>query len=253
MNLNEIFRLYDEGVSIRNIAKKFNSYPSKIYKILLDNNRPIRNKSQAQKLLLETGKIQHPTQGKQRSDETKNKISTRTFDKWNKKTKEEKEAFRKQAKEKWEKLPQEVKDKMNNRAKKAIQATTRKGSKMEHFLLEKLTTEGYLVFPHRSNFLPNEKLEVDLLIPSIKTAIEVDGPSHFKPVWGEDELERTKKSDDEKDALLLHYGYGIIRIRYTGKHFALAHQRLVMEKLLPVLKDIENGTSEKRFIIEVLC
>jgi len=63
--------------------------------------------------------------------------------------------------------------------------------------------------------LLNERLEIDMFVPELSVAIEIDGPSHFLPVWGQEALERTQKSDRQKSGLILSSGLILIRIKHT--------------------------------------
>lgn len=38
-------------------------------------------------------------------------------------------------------------------------------------------------------------LELDFYFPDLKIAIEVNGPSHFKPIWSEESFRKTKRND----------------------------------------------------------
>lgn len=51
--------------------------------------------------------------------------------------------------------------------------------------------------------LPNDKtmldgLEADIAIPSLKLAIEWNGIVHFKPIYGQQKLDKVKNKDTEK-------------------------------------------------------
>ena len=54
---------------------------------------------------------------------------------------------------------------------------------------------------HKKGIVPNSNLEVDIYLPEMGAAIEIDGPSHFLPIWGEEALSKTIKSDNEKNGL----------------------------------------------------
>ena len=81
--------------------------------------------------------------------------------------------------------------------------SSRVGSKLEHFLLFELGKRNIKVEFHKEHWLQNHNLQVDLYLPEYSAAIEVDGPSHFKPVWGQDNLNRNIKSDQQKTGLIL--------------------------------------------------
>ena len=56
------------------IAKEYNTYPNKILRLLHKYKIPIRDKSTAQVVALNSGRHPHPTEGSKHSEETKNKI-----------------------------------------------------------------------------------------------------------------------------------------------------------------------------------
>lgn len=47
------------------------------------------------------------------------------------------------------------------------------------------------------SFLPS-RLEIDILIPSAKLAIELNGPVHYMPIYGEDQLRKVQSKDAQK-------------------------------------------------------
>jgi hypothetical protein len=80
-------------------------------------------------------------------------------------------------------------------------------------------------------------------------AIEVDGPSHFLPVWGDDALSRNKNYDSKKEGLIIGKGLLLIRIQQT-KDFSKTRAELVYSRLLDVINGIANKTlTDKTFTI----
>jgi hypothetical protein len=64
MNEHDIMMEYStDNVSITALAKKHNTYENKIRRILLKNGVKLRDKSEAQKLALSSGRHSHPTKG----------------------------------------------------------------------------------------------------------------------------------------------------------------------------------------------
>lgn len=53
-------------------------------------------------------------------------------------------------------------------------------------------------------------LEIDIHLPDIKIAIELNGPIHYHPIYGKDKFEKTIENDARKMAQLSKLGYGII-------------------------------------------
>jgi very-short-patch-repair endonuclease len=87
-------------------------------------------------------------------------------------------------------------------------------------------------------------------LPNLNIAIEVDGPSHFLPVWGEDTLNKNKQYDNKKTGLILGKGLVLIRIKQT-KEFSKARASILYDELNKYIKNIENKFPEKddRYII----
>ena len=70
-------------------------------------------------------------------------------------------------------------------------------------------------------------------------AIEVDGPSHFAPVWGEQSLQRNIEYDKKKTGLILGKGYKLIRIKQQ-KDFSKSRASVVCDKLSKALNNIDT-------------
>lgn len=236
--------------SFADIAKKYNTYPNKIRRDAKKLNISIRDKSEAQKNALSTGKHKHPTKGKQRDNSTKQKIGMSVLKSWNSLSNTELENRRNKAKENWDSLSEDMKQHMLSKANNAVRKASKEGSKLEKFLLTKLIESGYKTIFHQEQFLSNTKLQIDLFIPTMNIAIEVDGPSHFSPVWGDDALTRNKSYDNKKEGLLIGKGLILIRIQQT-KDFSNTRAQLVFDSLLKVIEGIENKTlQEKTYTIE---
>ena len=75
MNENEIVDMYrNENKSTYEIAKKFDTYPNKIRRILIKNGCEMKDKSAAQKNALKKGVAAHPTKGKKRSEKPSSRL-----------------------------------------------------------------------------------------------------------------------------------------------------------------------------------
>ena len=251
MNTKEIIKLYTKDMkSTYEIAKLFNTYPNKIRRILIKNNIEIKDKSQAQKNALLKGTAKIPTQGKKRTKEEKLKISASQKKAWENIDPEKYERHVANSKERWAKMSDQQKKDMYTAATKAIQLAGKEGSKLEKFLKEELTKEGHTVEIHKKNLIPNENLEIDLYLPKIKTIIEVDGPSHFLPIWGEEKLQKQIKSDSNKTGLILSKGFAIIRVKSLLDSVPLSTQEDLKNKLIDLLSSMEQSfpAKSKRYI-----
>ena len=127
---------------------------------------------------------------------------------------------------------------------------------MENFIKAELTKLGYDVIFHHTGLIPNEEFEVDLFIPAVKTAIEIDGPSHFFPIWGktdedrEANLQKRIKADAHKSGLLLTQGFIVIRVKHLTKNLSEKNKRDVLEQIVERLDKIKKKfpTKTKRYI-----
>jgi very-short-patch-repair endonuclease len=131
----------------------------------------------------------------------------------------------------------------------AVRESSKTGSKLENFLLYKLLECDYKVDFHKEQILSNTRLQIDLFLPTMSVAIEVDGPSHFEPVWGEDVLKKNQKYDTKKNGLILGKELVLIRIKQT-KDYSDTRARILLEKLLDELRTIKNKfpDRDKRYI-----
>jgi very-short-patch-repair endonuclease len=243
MNSNidkDIVKLYNSGnYSTYELAEKFETYPNKIRRILRKNGVSLRSKSDAQKNALKKGRASHPTQGKSQSETTRRKISDSQGRIWDDMSDEDRQKRSDNGKDSWNKKSEEEKKQLIRKAQDAIRESSKIGSKMERFLLHRLTEEGFRVDFHKDHWLRNQQLQVDLFIPALRTAIEVDGPSHFKPVWGMDNLIKNQRADRQKTGLILGSGLVMIRIR-QDKKLSQRYQRGVEHSLFELLNRIRD-------------
>jgi len=240
-----------EQWSTYEIAEKLGTYPNKIRRILKKHGVDIRSRSNAQKNALKKGRATHPTEGTEMSDSTKLKISESQGRVWDSLNEEEKEYRSEIGRKAWDQKTDKEKALLIAEAQKAVRESGRLGSKMEHFLLNELTQEKIRVEFHKDHWLQNQNLQVDLYLPEYRAAIEVDGPSHFKPVWGEENLEKNIKADQQKTGLILAGGLVMIRIR-QDQSLTQRYMRNTLVTLLELLKEIkENYPKEHKRYFEI--
>lgn len=228
-----------EKLSFADIAAKYNTYANKIRRDAITFKIPIRDKAQAQKNALKTGKHKHPTKGQQRTQETKDKIGNSVMKSWDELNDQELNQRKEKSRLAWEKLDNDAKKNLVRLANNAVRETSKVGSKLEKFILNKLLNLGYRVDFHKEHVLTTTKLQIDLFVPTINTAIEIDGPSHFLPVWGDDALKRNVTYDNKKQGLILGKGWVLIRIKQK-KDFSKSRANLLFDKLIEIIKNIEN-------------
>jgi very-short-patch-repair endonuclease len=236
--------------SFKDIAEKHFTYANKIRRDAIKFKISIRNKSEAQANALKNGKATHPTKGKARPKIVKEKIGQSVMESWEKLDTKTIEARKEKARQNWNNLSEDVKENILQQANSAVRESSKKGSKLELFLLDKLLNDGYRVDFHKEQILSNTKLQIDLFLPKVNVAIEVDGLSHFEPVWGQQTLNRNKNYDNKKTGLILGKGLVLIRIKQL-KDFSPSRANKIYNELLDTLKSIEKEypSSDERNII----
>ena len=239
-----------ETNSTYTLAKELNTYPNKIRRALKKMGVTLKDKSEAQKQALSSGRHRHPTKGTKRGEATKTKISESVHSYWLTMSDEDREARSELARKNWDEMDDIRKSNLRHAAAEAVREAAKNGSKMEKFLENYLTNEGYEVIFHKKGLVINSKLEVDLFLPTMKVAIEIDGPSHFFPIWGQDSLNKHIRADAEKAGLLLASGFVLIRVKHISKTLTEKHKRDLIKLVTEQLNKIDKKfpTKKKRFI-----
>lgn len=247
--INDVVDLYYEKEnSLREIATIYSTYPNKIKRLLTKHGYELRDYSEAQKLALDSGKVEHPTAGKKLSDETKIKLSKAGIRRWEDMSDEDRESHSKKMKAKWDAMtPQEQED-FRQKSAQAIRQAADEGSDLEKYVYDYLTNAGVEAIFHWSELFENKKLEVDIFLPQYGIAIEIDGPSHFLPIWGEDRLQKTIKSDQIKNGIISRRGFKVIRVKCLLKTVALAKKNEAAKAVYDVLDELSK---QKLNIVEI--
>ena len=236
----KILSMYqDKEWSTYQIAEKLNTYPNKVRRVLKKHGIVLRSSRDAQKNALKKGRASHPTKGQHMSETTKQKISESQGKVWDSLTEQEKQYRSKIGKKAWKEKSEEEKQAFIAQAHEAIRKSSRVGSKLEHFLLSELSSRKMRVEFHKEQWLQNQNLQVDLYLPEYRSVIEVDGPSHFKPVWGQENLEKNIKADQQKTGLVLGSGLIMIRIK-QDQSLTQRFMRKTLENLLNLLDQIKQ-------------
>lgn len=89
-------------------------------------------------------------------------------------------------------------------------------SKLELYL-EKELQETY----PNVKFLFNERrtigFELDILAPDLKLAVELNGPTHYKVIYGQEKFDRTLRNDEKKIALCQEKGIKLLVLDTTSQ------------------------------------
>ena len=233
-------RYLNDRLTASEIAKLYSTYTNKIIRALKFLKIEIRDKSECQKELLRSGRAVHPTKGKKLTEATKAKISNSIHSSWENKTDEELESFKQLKRDAWSNRSADEVEEFNKKSIKAIAESSRCGSKAEIRLMDELKKAGYNPIHHHRP-LEKEKLEVDILIPDKRIAIEIDGPSHYSSIWGDINFDRTKKADKEKNGILLTNGFCMIRIKNLVNTVTQHMYKKTCASLIKVIEEISTS------------
>lgn len=247
-------KMYEEGHGTSKIGEKYGAASNTVRRGLIKLGVKMRTQSEAQKLQLDNGFLTHPTKGTKRPESVKAKIGVSTQRAYENMSEAEKKRLKKQSKQRWEDRTPDQVEEMKTKAAKGIRKASLEGSKLERFLVDKISESGRQVVWHASNFLENTNLEVDLLLPNDKIAVEVDGVFHFQAIFSEEQYQKTVVADTEKNGLLLKNGYCVIRIRNTKKNTSnTIHEQLWLElkKTLDSINKKFPPVTERLFYLEV--
>lgn len=239
---------WTDGKSIKEIADALGTYPTKVIRAMSKLGIRRRNKSEAQKKALASGNHPHPTKGKHHSEESRKKISEEKAKDWAKKTPEELEAISERNKQQWNNLSDAKKGEIRSAAAKAIRLSSDIGSKMERCVAQGLIEAGYTVDFHKDQFFEARKLQLDIFLPEMSVAIEIDGPSHFLPIWGEAALQKSIQADTEKNALLITNKITIIRVKHLHKKISQKLERDILKAIIDELKQLKASNKKAQII-----
>lgn len=247
--------IYQEYVvnqrSFGDIARQLKTYPNAVRRLAHAFGIPIRDKSEAQAVALATNRHIHPTKGKQRSKAVKLAISEGMAAAWQNISDEEYERRVETSRSNWEAMSPEEKENMHKLAIEAVRKTSKEGSKLEKFLAQHLKDENIVIEYHKKGILANDALEVDIFLPANNIAIEVDGPSHFLPVWGAEALQKTMKADNDKNGLLLVFKVDVIRIKQYKKNLSMKDMRDIADKVVEKIRKLGLKKTRKAEIYDI--
>lgn len=259
-NKDHIIGMYNKGCSSYEIAESLSTYSTKILRALKflgrllhdDENYFKRDYSEAQKLALEKGRARHPTEGKKLDNVHKRKIGESRSKAYHLLSEEDKKRISEISKANWQALGRAKQEEIRSLALESVRQASKLGSKTERHLNNGLSKLGYTVEFHKTGLVFGNNLEVDLFLPEVKTAIEIDGPGHFLPIWGPEKLIKQQIADTAKQGILINSGYVIIRIRQIDKSISLTKMNHLLNLIVGEVESIKNNfPSQKNRLIEI--
>lgn len=244
INEHEVRRLYyEERLSMRKVADAIGVPLATLSRYMKKHGITARSKASAQKNFLTDN--DHQMKGRKHTAETKKKISHALGDFWESLTDEEREAVKRKIgaawQRKWEAMTESQRKLMMQDLASKARAAQGKGSRLERFIAEELRTRGYLVEERTTNYTAGKSFEIDIALPTERIAIEVDGPTHFLPIYGEEHLEQQQERDARKDELVNSAGYNMLRVQDNNGPLS----QLRIDKIEQAIREIkeDGGTS----------
>jgi very-short-patch-repair endonuclease len=222
--------------SVYDIADTEGVYPNKITRELHSFGFRLRSKSEAQRAAIKHGRHKHPTKGRARPAEVREKISDSVSESWQNLSDEERTLRSNSGKLRWRQTLKRKRDRFREQGMIANKKTGINGSRLERYLVSKLGEAGYEVEQRPKGGVP-----IDIFLPRLKIAIQVDGPSHVKPIWGMKKLERQIIADEQNTRRLLNSGFGVLRIKNMINTMTTAQERKVFQDVLNILPNLNSG------------
>lgn len=119
-------------------------------------------------------------------------------------------------------------------------------SKAEEYLCQLISVDfkDMEILKNDRTILPS-KLELDIYIPSLKLAIELNGPTHYLPIFGESKLNRTVRNDERKNLEMIDLEINALTIDIShlnsSKKTKEFLDKVYKDKIKDIISEIGSG------------
>lgn len=238
---------YEGGLSVAEVAKKYKKSQSTVSRLFKKLGVQIRSASDAQKLALASGRSKNPTAGVGHSTTAKINMSEKAANRWARISNSERDKLKEAARQRWAKLSDADKKEMLRLAGVALKRVATEGSEIEQYLEQGLLGLNFMVQKHVKNFMGGE-YEIDILLKDEGIAVELDGPHHFLPIFGEERLEKTMKFDAAKNGTLISMGLTIIRVKCLYKNLTEKMKRDTLSLIVDTINKVKSGEVTSKLV-----
>jgi very-short-patch-repair endonuclease len=229
------------------IADEHNTYPNKIRREIRSFGFTLRDKSEAQKAAIKNGRHLHPTKGKTRDITVRHKISASMARVWDDMSDGERSRRVQIGKTQWKQTSPAKKEEFKKLAAKAVRDASEHGSKLEQFIRDKLIEAGFYVEFHATI----DDCKVDLYLEHNGVVVDIHGPTHFLPIWGEEYLAKRQEEDERKIKLFIDKGLTFIRVVHAAKTISEVDKIVLLERIVSCVVNPPKKKKDKLIQLEV--
>jgi very-short-patch-repair endonuclease len=237
--LNEEYHGKQKSIGV--IARENGVGPSVIRRHMLYFGIPFRTKGEAQSLAESSGRRANPTKGRKRTTVEKQKIAHGISDQYWATTEAQKQSRAEKLRQRFNDMTDEQKERLQKASAKGLKDAAKIGSKFESYLFDELRRAGYLVEKHKKALIQNEEMHFDLFLPQHNLVIEVDGPSHLRPLYGKTEKEFKSKQerDNRKNSLIIQNDMRLIRLGFERAD-SIPKREKYLKELLTSIRNLSS-------------
>lgn len=241
----------DGGKSFYQIGEECGTHAQNVRRFAIKAGFTPRTKKESTAAALKSGRLKHPTAGTKRDAGTVKKIASTMAQTWKDLTKDELADRIKKSQEAWNRMTDEQKTALQRSAMEACRSAAKTGSKAEKYMEEILVAAGYRVECHKKHIIANQNVHIDLFLPELSVAVEINGPSHYYPIFGEEQLQKTIGYDQKKVGLLMLEGITLVKVGFLGDPCISRCQKIGEELLATLQKFKENGPEKDCPVIRI--
>jgi very-short-patch-repair endonuclease len=235
--------------STSEIAQEVGCFPEQIRRALRRFNIPVRSRIQASHNFYDNGG-ENARKGYQFSEKEKETASISAKEYWlSNASKEARAKIAEKSQAYWDTVSDDEKQAIIERLHRACREAAANGSKAQR-MIEKILKDKY----HYVTMLGVVQiagigdLEVDIALPGVGIAIEVDGITHFRDVYSDDRYERAMEADKRKNDILTRAGWSVVRIVLKCDRYSKGACLMVCDKLHKMIEAKDYAKKSVSFI-----